>query len=69
MCIINKIWEKEIPFKVSFFVWWMIKKRIHIGKFFIGIGVKEEVLCCYCDQRVDETYHHLFIACPTTSQL
>lgn len=41
-----------------------LEKRIHIRKFSTRIGVVDEVLCCCCDQIVDETFHHLIMTCP-----
>lgn len=35
----DKIWEKDLHFKVSFFVWRLFKKRIPIGEFWARIGV------------------------------
>lgn len=47
----------------------MVKQRISIGKFWIKIGMVEEVMCPCCDKLAEETFYHLFITCPATNLL
>lgn len=62
----KKIWENELPFKISF-CGGCLKKRISIGKFWVRIGIVDEVIHCCCDQMVEETYHHLFLVYPVAN--
>lgn len=65
----DRIWEKGLLFKVSFFVWRMFKKRISIGEFWIKIRMDDEALCCHCDQMVEESFYHLFLSCPAANTM
>ncbi|WMV20474.1 hypothetical protein MTR67_013859 [Solanum verrucosum] len=65
----DKIWEKGVPFKVSFFFWRLVTKRIRIGEFFARIGSEEEIVCCCCDQWAFESYQHMFVSCPAANHM
>lgn len=65
----GRIWKKGLPFKVSFFVWRKLKRRIPIWKFWIKIGVEDEALCCCYDQMAEKSFHHFFLSCPAANQV
>lgn len=60
---IMQIWEKGIPFKISFIMWRLWHMRIPIGEVLVRMKITNEVECCCCDTRVPEIVDHLFIQC------
>lgn len=59
---IMNIWERSLPFKVSFLLWRLCLVRIPIGKILVRMRIFDNVKCCCC-AGVNETYDHLFIPC------
>lgn len=61
---IMNIWEKGIPLKVSFMMWRVWMQRISIGEVLVNFRITDSVICCCCDQNVQESFTHLFFSCP-----
>lgn len=72
----ENIWNKEdtiqnfkdismkwIPFKVSFFLWRLWNKRIPAGEVLIRNRICDNVVCCCCEEDIQETIGHLFVQC------
>lgn len=62
------IWPKGIPFKISFFMWRVRRKRIPSRKVSVKIKVESEVKCC-CNSNHQETFEHLVVQCPDALKL
>ncbi|XP_049414633.1 uncharacterized protein LOC125877356 [Solanum stenotomum] len=60
------IWEKGLPFKISFLLWRLWHMRIPIGEVLVRMRIVNSVKCCSCNNNAEETCDHLFIQCPTT---
>ncbi|KAK4718156.1 hypothetical protein R3W88_016494 [Solanum pinnatisectum] len=67
--IFDNIWVKGVPFKVSFFLWRVLKKRLPIGEELIKMRVVDNVRCCCCNEGAHETFQHLFLTCPATMRV
>lgn len=66
----HRILEKEIPFKVIFFIWRSFKKEGSLLRNFgLVLEWMKEIVCYYYDQEIVQTYHHLFMLCPSANQL
>lgn len=61
--IILNIWEKGIPFKVSFLFWRIWFRRIPIGEVLIRRGITDSMEFYCCNAHVQESFMHLFILC------
>lgn len=61
---IKNIWLKGVPFKVSFFVWTLWKKRLPIGEIILRWGSSQAISCSCYDNEELETFDHLFMHCP-----
>lgn len=66
---ISKIWEKGLPFKVSFFMWRLWFRRIHIGEVLIRRNIVERVDCSCCNNSAPGTFSHLFVNCPSAQSV
>ena len=63
------IWIMGLPFKISFFLWRVWRKRIPTDDVRKKMKVKM-VSNCYCyDVREEETIHHIFLTAPIVQQL
>ncbi|XP_055803989.1 uncharacterized protein LOC129873024 [Solanum dulcamara] len=66
---IMNIWEKGIPFKVSFLVWRIWPQRIPIGEVRIRNRIIDSTLCGCCENNAQESFNHLFFFCPDANFL
>lgn len=63
------IWIKGIPFKVSFFLWRLLRQRLPIGEILIRIKVVEEAQCYCCNSPQPETIEHVFLSSPVAKKV
>lgn len=56
------IWIKEIPFKISFFMWRVLKKLISVDASTLRFQTNLGFNCSCCREAKQETINHLFIA-------
>lgn len=67
--VVKYIWQKGLPFKISFFMCRLWKKRILIGEVLVRIKVVNEMKCGYCNSNQHESFEHLFVQCPDAGKL
>ncbi|KAH0661911.1 hypothetical protein KY284_026842 [Solanum tuberosum] len=65
----NYIWIKGLPFKISFFLWRVWRKRIPTDDVLKKMKVNMVSKCYCCDVGEEETIHHLFLTAPIAQQL
>lgn len=63
------IWEKGLPFKISFLMWRIWFKRIPIGEVLVRCRIVDSIECCCCNSHEQESFNHLFISCPDAKYL
>lgn len=63
------IWEKGMPFKVSFLIWRIWFQRIPIGEISIRFKIADAFDCVCCNNSTPETFDHLFVSCPDAKYL
>ncbi|WMV24324.1 hypothetical protein MTR67_017709 [Solanum verrucosum] len=66
---ILNIWEKGIPFKVSFLLWRVWLQRIPIGEVLVKNRITDSMIYCCCDDNASESFNHLFFSCPNAKFL
>ncbi|XP_015160507.1 uncharacterized protein [Solanum tuberosum] len=66
---ISNIWEKGLPFKISFFMWRLWFRRIPIWEVLIRRRIVDHVDCCCCNNNAPETFSHLFVNCTIAQTL
>lgn len=59
----KEIWMKGIPFKLSFFLWRLWKKRLPTGEIFINNRICDNVIFCCFEDNSQEIIEHLFMEC------
>ncbi|KAK4707290.1 hypothetical protein R3W88_033137 [Solanum pinnatisectum] len=45
------IWEKGIPFRISFLLWRILLQRTHIGEVLVNIKATNSFICCSCNDN------------------
>lgn len=63
----NYIWNKGIPFKISFFILRLWKQRLPIGEVLVRNKMCDGVVCCCCEDGVQETIEHFFFNCASSN--
>lgn len=63
------IWIKGIPYKISFFLWSVYKKRIPTDDILRGMGIPIVSKCPCCDVATVENLNHLFLISPLAQML
>lgn len=64
------IWEKEIPLRVSFLIWKIWFQRVPIREvLFRNRIVAYSVKYWCCSDSEQETFDHLFVACPDSNYM
>ncbi|GLT78296.1 hypothetical protein SLA2020_498360 [Shorea laevis] len=64
----NMLWNKNVPLKVSAFVWKALQNRIPTGDNLLKrgiVGIEVDFLCIFCGKHT-ETVSHLFFTCEAT---
>lgn len=64
----NLVWLKQVPSKVSFLVWLIIRERILTREALQQKCFKLASRCEFC-QQTGEDLNHLFISCPFTASI
>ncbi|XP_070042443.1 uncharacterized protein [Nicotiana tomentosiformis] len=57
----KEIWRKDIPFKMSFMLWRLVKRKVPFDEIIINFGQTIVPNYSYCNQPKDETIGHVFI--------
>ncbi|XP_070045035.1 uncharacterized protein [Nicotiana tomentosiformis] len=65
----NKIWTKDLPFKISFFLWILWKGKIPTDNLWRRSGYLVVSKCWCCSQPQEETFQHLFLTSETTTRV
>lgn len=60
---LRSIWLKGVPFKISFLIWGLWKKRLPIGEVISNWGAIDNMNCYCCEGDVVESYEYLFMEC------
>ncbi|XP_060188598.1 uncharacterized protein LOC132617573 [Lycium barbarum] len=60
--IYKYIWTKEIPFKISFFMWKLLKKNLPLDAYLSRFNINKGPSCCCCRVACMETGDHVFAA-------
>lgn len=54
------VWNKVVPFKISFLLWRIIKRKLPLGNSLAKFGNNSNTDCVCCRDPTRETYNHLF---------
>uniref|UniRef100_M1BXK5 RNase H family protein n=1 Tax=Solanum tuberosum TaxID=4113 RepID=M1BXK5_SOLTU len=65
----NNIWIKGLPFKISFFLWRVWRKRIPTDDVLKKMKINMVSKCYCCNVGEEETIQHLFLTAPIAQQL
>lgn len=60
-CFINRVWHKNIPFKLSFLCWRLIKAKLPFNDVICRFTDRRQLECLCCDTPQPETIRHVFI--------
>lgn len=52
------IWEKGLPFKISFLIWRLWHIRIPIGEVLVRMRIVNSVKCCICNTNAEDSLPH-----------
>ncbi|XP_060202921.1 uncharacterized protein LOC132631356 [Lycium barbarum] len=63
------IWIKEIPFKVSFFMWKLLKKNLPLDANLARFNIDKGASCCCCRTACIETGNHVFAQSELAKQI
>lgn len=55
-----KIWNKHLPFKISFTTWRLLKGRLQLDDIVLKFGTNIISRCCCCRLPEEETMNHVF---------
>lgn len=64
----KKVWKKNVPLKVCFFVWCLIRGRVLTHDNLCRRGIITISQCCFC-RRSSETIQHLFLECTFVKEI
>ncbi|XP_059315569.1 uncharacterized protein LOC132066235 [Lycium ferocissimum] len=56
----KEIWSKGLPFKISFFMWRLIKKNLPFDDTLTRFGIQPDTRCTCCRVDKQETLNHVF---------
>nr|XP_016509964.1 PREDICTED: uncharacterized protein LOC107827363 [Nicotiana tabacum] len=59
--ILKRIWHKHIPFKMSFLVWRLLKRKLPFDDVVLKFGLNLASRCCCCRLSQEETMMHTFL--------
>nr|XP_009773546.1 PREDICTED: uncharacterized protein LOC104223745 [Nicotiana sylvestris] len=65
----KSMWIKGLPFKISFFLWRLWRKKIATDDIWRRQGQMVMSRCLCCQQPQEESIEHIFITSPTASKL
>ncbi|KAK6796411.1 hypothetical protein RDI58_004112 [Solanum bulbocastanum] len=57
---LEPVWNKTVPFKISFLMWRLHKKKLPLGNSLNKFGFTSNMDCVCCRSPVQESYNHLF---------
>ncbi|KAH0730009.1 hypothetical protein KY289_001197 [Solanum tuberosum] len=69
MEILKFIWNKQIPFKINFFLWRVCKRRVPTDDNLQRMRINLVSRCWCCEQYHQETMEHLFLTAPVAIKL
>lgn len=58
------IWVKDLPFKVSFFIWRLRKAKFPLDDWFLRLGYFRTSKCWCCRNPKEKTLPHVFLKSP-----
>nr|XP_009784166.1 PREDICTED: uncharacterized protein LOC104232616 [Nicotiana sylvestris] len=68
--LVNKMnWNKKVPFKISFFLWRLLRNRIAVDVNMIKFGISLPSMCSYCTDHKQEDIEHLFLNSMVSSRI
>lgn len=65
--MLSKIRPKEVPFKISFFMWRLLKNKLPLDGNTQRFGIHTVSRCSCCSRPKEESRHHLFVEGDTAS--
>lgn len=63
------MWIKGLPFKISFFLWRLWRRKIATDDMWKRQGQMVMSRCWCCQQPQEESIEHIFVTSPTTSKV
>lgn len=69
MEILKFIWNKQIPFKISLFLWKVCKRRVPMNDNLKRMRINLVSRCCCYEEYHQDTMEHLFLTAPVAIKL
>ncbi|XP_059294552.1 uncharacterized protein LOC132047541 [Lycium ferocissimum] len=58
------IWAKGTPLKISFFMWRLLRKKLHLDDRILSLGIQTDSNCNCCGEQISEKVDHVFATSP-----